>query len=163
MESAEEVIRRLGLAPLPREGGFFAETWRSEARIQGAGGERSLATTILYLLTPESRSAMHRLKGDEVWHFHLGDPVQMVLLHPDGSGECVNLGPDLARGMRVQRAVPAGTWQGARLRPGGRWALLGTTAAPGFDPADFEPGDADALAARWPELAGRILALATRP
>ena len=90
----------------------------------------------------------------------LGDPVEMVQLHPDGTGEILTLGPDLAEGMRPQICVPAGTWQGSRLLPGGRFALLGTTMAPAFDPADYAHGDAEDLARAFPAFCEWIVALA---
>jgi predicted cupin superfamily sugar epimerase len=97
-----EVIRLFGLKPLESEGGWFRETWR------GTGG-----TAIYYLLTSDTCSRLHRLAQDEVWHFYLGSPVTMLLLHPDGRAERVVLGPDIERGQELQVAVPAGTWQGA--------------------------------------------------
>ena len=69
------------------------------------------------------------------------------------------LGADLAAGERPQALVPAGCWQGARLIAGGAWALLGTTMAPGFDPADLEFGRRADLAARWPQHRALIEAL----
>lgn len=152
MLSADEIRARLKLEAHPLEGGFFAETWRARQRI----GDRSAGTAIYYLLTPDTFSAMHRLPWDEVFHFYLGDPVEMLLLEPGGAGRLATLGPDLDAGMRPQIVVPAGTWQGSRLAAGGRVALLGTTMAPGFDAADYEAGDGAALAARWPEFRAAI-------
>ena len=107
-------------------------------------GERSHGTAIYYLLTPDSFSAMHRLPGDEVFHFYLGDPVEMLELHPDGSATTTVLGSD-PRTMRLQHVVLGGTWQGTRLVAGGAWALLGCTVAPGFDYADYEAGTGDLM------------------
>ena len=160
--TAEEVIALLGLEPLPREGGFYAETYRSPRKGNdgsASGKPRSLATAIYYLLTPSAFSALHRLPADEVYHFYCGDPVEMLLLGPDGSGETVILGSDLAAGQRPQRVVEAGVWQGSRLVPGGAWALLGTTMAPGFAPEDFEPGDRSELIRRYPGFSEHIVAL----
>jgi len=139
--SAKEVIERLGLSPLPKEGGYYRETYRSARVFEPVGfpGRRSFGTAIYYLLTSETSSAMHRLPGDEVFHFYLGDPVEMLMLYPDATSEIIVLGPDLDA-MRVQHVVPAGTWQGSRVVEGGDWALLGTTMAPGFDFADYEQG-----------------------
>jgi hypothetical protein len=92
---------------------------------------------------------MHRLRGPELYHFYLGDPVEQLMLREDGA-EVVHLGPDLAAGQRVQHVVPGGVWQGSRLRPGGRYALMGTTMAPGFDLADFTLGRRDQLLPRCP-------------
>ncbi len=145
--SPERVIELLALTPHPQEGGFFRETYRSDGSFRPGGpftGVRSHGTAIYYLLTPDTYSAMHRLPGDEIFHFYLGDPVEMLMLHPDGASEVVVLGPDL-EAMAVQQVVPGGTWQGSRLVEGGRWALLGTTMAPGFDYRDYLTGDAELL------------------
>ncbi len=162
--TAEEVRLLLGLEPLAPEGGFFTETYRARATLgagalAGLAAPRALSTAIYYLLTPETRSALHRLRSDEVYHFYLGDPVEMLLLGPGDEARLVALGAALGSDQRPQAVVPAGTWQGARLAFGGRWALLGTTMAPGFDPADFELGARAALAARWPAWRELIAAL----
>jgi hypothetical protein len=163
--SAADLIRQLGLKPLPREGGFYAETYRAGEAISAGAlpqrytGDRVHATAILYLVTAEGHSALHRLKSDEVYHFCLGDPVQMLNLRPDGTGEAVLLGQDLAAGQRLQHAVLRGVWQGCRVLHGGAYALLGTTVAPGFEADDFELGDTQVLAADYPAFAGLIRAL----
>jgi hypothetical protein len=155
----ELLISQLELQPLPGEGGRFAETYRSAEIIPGAalperygGNDRTLGTAIYYLLTDEAESytALHRLRGDEIYHFYLGDAVEMLLLFADGSNQRVCLGQDLAAGERVQFVVPAGVWQGSRLQLGGSYALLGTTMAPGFDPEDFELGGRAELMERYP-------------
>ena len=66
----------------------------------------------------------------------------MLLLHPAGRSERVILGQDLLGGQHVQYVVTAGTWMGAQLVDGGRFALMGTTMAPGYDDQDFEGGSA---------------------
>lgn len=139
--SAEEVIERLGLSLLPKEGGYYRETYRSAGVFEPVGfpGRRSFGTAIYYLLTSETCSAMHRLPDDEVFHFYLGDPIEMLMLYPDATSEIAVLGPDIDT-MKLQHVVPAGTWQGSRVVEGGEWALLGTTMAPGFDFADYEQG-----------------------
>ena len=157
--TVDDVILRLGLAPLQGEGGYFRQTWVASERLAaGALGARyrhelAVGTAIYYLVTddPHGFSAMHRLPTDEVYHFYLGDPVEQLLLHADGTSEVVVLGQDLAAGQRVQHVAPRDTWQGTRLVPGGRWALLGTTMAPGFDERDYEAGDRDVLIARYPQ------------
>jgi uncharacterized protein len=164
--TAEQIRDLLKLQLLPVEGGYFAETYRSKDTIpSGAPGAypngRPLSTAIYYMLTPDSFSALHRLPGDEIFHFYLGDPVEMLLLKPDGTGQAVLLGPDISAGMRLQHTVAGGTWQGSRLIPGGKFALLGTTMAPGFDPADFEIGKRQELSAAYPPYAP-LIALLTR-
>jgi hypothetical protein len=99
---------------------------------------------------------MHRLKSDEVYHFYLGDPVEALVLRADGSGEVLSLGSDLYRGLRPQAVIPAGAWQGSRLRAGGKFALLGTTVAPGFEFSDFELADREFLLAKYPDFSRMI-------
>jgi hypothetical protein len=167
MLDIESLKRLLDLKPHPGEGGFFVETYRSAETLPAGiwsdrAGPHALATAIYFLVTPEEHSALHRLPTDEVFHFYLGDPVEMLQLRPDGSARVLVLGTDLAIGMRPQVVVPRGTWQGSLLLPGGRYALLGTTMTPGFEPSDYEHGDPDVLVAAYAEQRERILALAPR-
>jgi len=165
--SAQQIKELLKLEPLPMEGGFFAQAYRSRHNLtngalpSGYSGPRSFATAIYYLLTPDTFSAMHRLRGDEVYHFYLGDPVEMLMLKSNGAAEAILIGPNIAAGMRLQHAVCGGTWQGSRLAAGGKFALMGTTMSPGFDPADFELGNRDALSAAYPCYAP-LIAMLTR-
>lgn len=152
------IAEALGLKPLPLEGGYFAETYRLGPQEGGVEG-RPRATAILYLLTEGERSRLHRLRHDEIYHFYAGDPVEVLLLHPDGTGRHLLLGCAVLDGERCQLVVPAGTWQGSRLKAGGRWALMGTTMTPGFSPEDFEAGRGAELAAAYPAFAPLIAAL----
>jgi predicted cupin superfamily sugar epimerase len=154
--TAEDLIRLLDLKPLPREGGFYRETYRSTVRHSAA---KSACTAMYYLLTPDTFSALHRLPTDEVFHFYVGDPVEMLLLESGKPATRITLGPDLVAGHQPQFVVPRGVWQGSRLKPGGAWALLGTTVAPGFDFTDYEGTDARELAAQFPEHEELIRAL----
>lgn len=152
----EEVTALLGLQPLVPEGGAFRQTYLSGWRPLGKPG----GTAIYYLLTADSFSHIHRLPGDEMFHFYLGDPLEICQLPPDPSrAGTIVLGPDLRQGQRPQVLIPAGVWQGSRLRPGGRWALIGTTMWPGFDPATYEQGDREALLAQYPAQADLVTAL----
>lgn len=146
--AVREVLEILGLEAHPLEGGFFRETFRDPH-----------STAIYYLLTPGTFSEMHRLPGAEVFHHYLGDPVAMLQIDAAGRGRALRLGRDLAAGMRPQAVVPGGSWQGSRLEPGGRLALLGCTMAPGFDYADYESGEREALLTLCPDFADEIRAL----
>ncbi len=153
-----ELVNLLHLEPLPVEGGLFVQTWRS------TNGDEILGSATIAALTgePDSFSAMHRLPVDELWHFYLGDPIELVLLHRDGSASTPRLGHDVLGGELLQFAVPAGTWMGAALVPGGRWALFGNTMAPGFRSGFYEGGDPDELSIGWPSAASRIERLTRR-
>ena len=146
----------LGLRRHPTEGGYFIETYRSVDLFQADrlpdryGTPHCASTAIYYLLTPQARSEMHRLKSDEVYHFYLGDPVTMLNVWPDGAPDVLTLGPQIAAGERVQHVVPRDVWQGAHLCEGGRFALLGATVAPGFEYADYESAGREQLLALCP-------------
>lgn len=148
MLTPADVIRLLSLLPHPVEGGHFRETYRSPH-----------STAIYYLLEGAGVSEMHRLPGDEVYHFYAGDPLETLLLYPDGSGRVVTVGGDLAAGRVPQLVIPGGVWQGSVRTAGPHgWALIGATMAPAFEYADYTRGDRDALAMRWPAFAAEIVA-----
>ncbi len=123
---------------------------------------RSICTSIYYLLTPDTFSAIHRLKGDEIYHFYLGDPIEMVNLYGNGKWKKIRLGHDILSGDLVQHTVPHGVWQGSRLADGGKFALMGTTMSPGFAFEDCEFGTAKSLVEQYPTLSDEIQRL-TRP
>src|SRR5580700_8745145 len=143
--TAEEIKALLKLQPHPVEGGWFRRTYTSAVSVALMGGVRPYGTAIYYLLEAGTFSEMHVLTSDEIFHFYLGDPVEMLQLHPDGGSKTVTLGPDLAGGQHVQLVVPAGVWQGTRLIDGGKVALLGCTVTPGFDFADYRNANAEEL------------------
>jgi hypothetical protein len=154
MSTAEELIAALHLHPLPQEGGYYRETYRSPDRLPADSlpdhSHKATSTAIYYLLTPHTISALHRLPTDEVFHFYVGSPVQMLQLGPNGQGKVVILGPDVLAGQFPQVVVPRGVWQGSFLTPGGSYALLGTTMSPGFDFADYEAGNKERLIQEYP-------------
>ncbi|MFE6282978.1 cupin domain-containing protein [Streptomyces sp. NPDC057877] len=143
------------MEPIPREGGLFRQTWAGPDRPDG----RPEGTAIVALLTRDDYSALHRLPTDEIWHFYLGDPLELLLLAPDGTTRTALLGPDVPRGQHPQLTVPAGTWMGGRVAGDGAWAFFGCTMAPGFSYDTYEHGDATELTARYPSEAARIVAL----
>jgi predicted cupin superfamily sugar epimerase len=161
---ARQLISKLGLVPLPDEGGFFARTWTSA---ETTDGERAAASAILFLITEDEFSALHRLAMDEIWHFHAGDPAELALLGPAaGSGRTIVLGPDVAGSHVPAVVVPAGTWQGARPLPGASkdargWSLFGCTVSPAWDEREFELGIREALLLEFPGHAA-IIATLTR-
>jgi predicted cupin superfamily sugar epimerase len=159
--TAEEVIKQLRLEPLPEEGGFYRETYRSAENwhMKDSDQSRALSTAIYFLVTPETWSAFHRLTSDEIFHFYLGDPVEMMQIDKSGKSTIHILGQDLEAGMKPQITVPMGNWQSSKLLEGGSWALLGTTVSPGFDFEDIEFPDSDEFDAwkkQWPDLMQRF-------
>ncbi|MEU1663220.1 cupin domain-containing protein [Streptomyces sparsogenes] len=132
----------LDLQPHP-EGGWYRETWRGEVtfRPPGYDGERATATAIYFLLTPGEESRWHVVRSAELWLWHGGGPLRLLL---GGDGEEPDtrnptelvLGADLAAGQRPQAVVPPGVWQAARPA-GDEEALVSCVVSPGFDFTDF--------------------------
>lgn len=155
--TAEKIIELLDMQPLPVEGGYYRETWKSADTPATAcwpglyTSSRALSTCIYYLLTPDSFSALHALPTEEIWHFYLGDPIEQLQLLPDGEGKVVTIGNNLTAGQIPQVVVPRGVWQGSRLKQGGKFALVGTTMSPGFEFEDYLPGNKEELLLRYPD------------
>jgi len=145
--TAEEVIRLLKLEPHTGEGGYFRRTYESKEK----AGNRFCGTAIYYLVTPNDFSAIHRLPQEELFHFYLGDAVEMVQINPDGNAHLLSIGTDLLNGERPQVLVPANVWQGTRLKAGGAWALLGCTVVPGFEYSSYEIGQRENLFSLFPK------------
>lgn len=165
---AAELIKHFGMQKIPDEGPWFVATYKSTDVLAAANlparykGEPHVFGGAIYCLeTRDDFSAMHILRTDEMWHYYGGDPLELLLLHPDGRGETVVLGPDVLHGQQPQYVVPRGVWQGSR--PIGAspdaYTFFGTTMAPGFEYPDFDIGYRDELQKAYPEFADRIAAL----
>lgn len=160
-DQVEELRRRLDLAPHP-EGGFYRESYRSSRLISKSeqdASPRAVSTAIYYLLTDDTFSELHSIGADEIFHFYLGDTVELLRLGEDGSSEVILLGQDVCGGEQLQAVLPVGDTFGCRLKPGGKFALMGTTVAPGFDFADYVRGDRADLLARFADRRDLIIAL----
>ena len=127
----DEVIDKLGLEPLVGEGGFVKEMFRGE-EING----RQSYGTIYYLLTQDSCSLMHKLDADEVWYYHDGPALEMLLIYED-HGEVRYLGKDLLKGEEPQILVPKGVWQGSHMAYEGEYTLVSTSMSPAYDKKGF--------------------------
>jgi predicted cupin superfamily sugar epimerase len=156
LPTAAEMIRQLGLQPLPVEGTLFRATYR------GAGCSSMIG---LYSAEPRSHSLFHRLPVDELWLHQGGDALRLLLLHPGGRCQTLVLGPDAAAGQQLQAVVPAGVWQAGEWLPGGvcGWALFACVVAPPFEPGMFQGADAAMLLSHWPAAAEAIERLACPP
>ena len=140
---ADYWIKKLGLHNHP-EGGYFKETYRSVEKIpqqdppEKYEGDRNFSTAIYFLLKQEEFSAFHRLKGDELWHYHAGDPLEIFVINPDGSLEKFYLGPDMDAGEQPQVVIYKNRWFGAKVNNPKGYTLMSCTMTPGFEFADFE-------------------------
>ena len=160
--TAEEVKAMLGLEPHPTCG-FVAETYRSTLKIPAAAlpkvyeGNRPYGSALYFLVDPEAQIVMHRIRSDQLYHHYLGDPLEVLMLYPDGTGALAVVGDDLAGGERPQLFVPGNTFHTSRPASGGTgYALLASTEWPGVEPPDVEHGDIEELVASYPDFREQI-------
>ena len=130
MNAPRTIIKTLGLSPHP-EGGWYRETWRAASE-----GERSAATAIHFLLEHGQRSHWHRVDAAELWLWHAGSPLELLVEQDDGTVATIRLGGDVTQGYAPQSLVPANRWQSTEARSG--WALVSCVVVPGFEFAGFE-------------------------
>ena len=122
------------------EGGYYKENFRSEKSFsfEGFDGERSICTSIYFLLERGQTSALHRIKSEEIWYFHDGQTLEIIELDLEGKEMITRLGKDISNGEVLQHVVPANVWFGARLAADSEFCLVGCQVSPGFDFKDFE-------------------------
>jgi len=138
----QHIIDHLALAPHP-EGGYYRRTYCSGHTLAaqdmpcGFDRPRPVSTAILFLLRAGQYSRLHRIRQDELWHFHLGGPLRLAWIDREGQPHETLVGPDILNGQVLQWAVPGGCWFGATPAPGSAYSLVGCTVAPGFDFSDL--------------------------
>ena len=150
----DDIIKKLNIEPLDIEGGYFRRTYTSDDEFHDG---QKIGSAIYYVITDDSFSALHKLKNsDEMFHFYAGDPVEMMNLYEDGTGEIVTITNQLGKDFYPQHLVRKNVWQGARLKSGGKFAIFGVTVFPEFLYDDFVIGDADELIRKYPEFEREI-------
>jgi uncharacterized protein len=150
--TADDWIAHLRLAPHP-EGGYFRRSYTAEQTLTlpDRAGPRPVATAIYYLLKSGQRSRLHRLRSDELWHFHTGSALTVQLLDPSGACVLQRLGPHPTLNHQFQLTLRAGCWFGATVDDVASFSLISCTVAPGFDFADFELADRATLIRQFPQ------------
>lgn len=149
--SAQEIVDKLKLTPHP-EGGFYTETYRSDYTIVNERKEnRNISTAIYYLLEDEDKSLFHRIQSDELWFFHLGQPLEIILIQSKHLTTII-LGNDIKKDEFPQVRIPANTWFAARVKNAKGFSLVSCTVSPGFDFADFDLAKREDLVQQYPHL-----------
>jgi uncharacterized protein len=164
---AQKFIQHFKMEKIPAEGPWFTVTYRSEDVLDSKSlpgrykSSRVAGTAIYAVQTKEDFSAIHKLMTDEIWHFYGGDPLEMLLLYPDGRGEIVVIGPDIFKGQHPQFVVPRDVWQGSMpIGPESEsYSFFGNTLAPGFEFDDFAMGYRAELQEKYPQFADHIARL----
>jgi uncharacterized protein len=156
--SADEVRNLLKLEP-HATCGFVRVTFMSKERIAPGGlpapfaAGRPAGSALYFMVTPGAPVRLHRIRNDQLYHYYLGDPLEVLMLRVDGTTERVVLGPDLRGGQLAQLLIPGNTFHTARVIGRRRWFLGASTEWPGVEPVDVEIGNVDALAVKYPQVA----------
>jgi predicted cupin superfamily sugar epimerase len=152
----QDLISFYELIPHP-EGGFYKRTYAADQVISKDclgnefNGERLISTAIYYLLTPDTFSAFHRIKSDELWHFYQGTSLHIHVIHPTGDYELLKLGGNIVQGESYQHVVKAGSWFASVSSNPDGYSFVGCTVSPGFDFKDFELADREQLSVSFPQ------------
>jgi predicted cupin superfamily sugar epimerase len=163
--TADEVRALLKLEP-NATCGFVRVTFVSKQSIAAGGLQapfaagRPLGSALYFMVTPGAPVRLHRIRNDQLYHYYLGDPIEVFLLHADGTTERTVVGPDLRNGHRVQLLIPGNTFHTARLIGRRHWFLGASTEWPGVVPADVEIGNLDELAGKYPAVAADLRSIA---
>jgi len=154
--TAQYFIEKLDLNAHP-EGGYYKETYRADGTIPqvtlpgGYTGDRSYATSIYFLLDSTTFSAFHRIRSDELWHFHAGTALNLYIIDIQGKLTTIKVGNNLDNNEQLQAVIPANSWFAAKVIADESFTLVGCTVAPGFDFDDFELANRDELSTMFPE------------
>ncbi len=146
----EEWIQYYDLTPHP-EGGYFKQVDKSSDVLDENGKERARYTSIYFLLTDDNPSRFHRLTADGIWYFHVGAPLTVHMISPEGHYETVKLGTNPQNDEQLQFTVPAGYIFGSTVDTADSYALVSCMVAPGFEFEDFELFHREDLLEQYPQ------------
>ena len=157
LSEADIWIRKLDMLPLPEEGGWYRETYRSDEFIpkhclpERFSDRRTFATSIYYLLKSDEFSAFHRINQEEIWHFYMGSSLRLHIIDKIGNYSTAVMGPDIDNGAHFQFTINRGDLFAAEVIEADHFSLVGCTVAPGFEFDDFQVPDRKDLIKRYPE------------
>lgn len=149
--NATDMIQKLALQA-HEEGGYFKQVYKSDDLVTLPDGRvRALATSILFLLTPDSPSHFHRLKSDEIWYYHAGQDLTVHMIFPDGRYETVEIG--CSNDAQLQFTVPKGVIFGSTIESQNAddFAVVSCMVSPAFEYEDFELFAREDLLQQYPQ------------
>ena len=165
--TADEIRELLKLEP-HATCGFVRVTFVSQKRIAPGGlpppfaDGRPTGSALYFMVTPDAPVRLHRIRNDQLYHYYLGDPIEVFMLRENGTTQRMVVGPDLRGDQQVQLLIPGNTFHTARVVGQRRWFLGASTEWPGVEPADVEIGDFETLAAKYPDVADDLRAFQQR-
>jgi predicted cupin superfamily sugar epimerase len=110
------------------------------------------------LLQDREVSKFHRIQSDEIWYFHQGSALELLLI-VENELQVVLLGNNIENGETPQTVIPANTWFASRVKNSEGHSLMSCSVAPGFDFMDFEMAERQSLLQEFPHLNETIIEL----
>src|SRR5712692_11841317 len=95
--TADEIRSLLALEP-NATCGFVRVTFVSQQSIAAGGlpapfaDGRPLGSALYFMVTPGAPVRLHRIRNDQLYHYYLGDPLEVLMLRRDGTAEHVVVG-----------------------------------------------------------------------
>lgn len=151
------------------EGGYSSQTYRSPQKITDEHihstfeGTRPLSTSIYFLIHDDNVSNFHRLKSDEIWYYHVGQPLTIAVIDKNGVLFEYKLGLNIQEGERPQVLVSAGSIFGSYIKENKGYSLVGCMVSFGFDFKDFELFKRADLLKKYPSYEDMIVKLTPSP
>jgi len=150
-KEVKELVEHYQMIEHP-EGGWFKEVFRSAESLKNNEKEnRSLLTSIYFMLTDQNCSNFHSIKSDELWYYHSGAGFTVHCISPKGEYYTLKIGPNFAAGEVYQAVVPKGTIFGSTVEVKDSYSMVGCAVAPGFDFADFKLFSRKELLQKYPQ------------
>ncbi len=88
--------------------GYVRVTYLSPQRIAPGGlpapfaAGRPMGSALYFMLTPQEPVKLHRIRNDQLYHYYLGDPIEVLMMLTDGTTQHHIVGPDLRAGHTPQ-------------------------------------------------------------
>jgi predicted cupin superfamily sugar epimerase len=161
----KQIVKDYQLQANPK-GGFFKETYRSDLKVLTSydAEHRASSSAVLTLLGLNDVFELHRLKTEELLHFHSGLPMTVAILDATKPDHYYTLkvGNNFARGEAYQVVVPGGCWFGQFISDEDKqdsnldYSFAGATVSPGWELRDMDVGERQALLNEFPKAASII-------
>jgi predicted cupin superfamily sugar epimerase len=159
--TAAEICSLLNLEPNATRVSFVSQLSIAAGGLPAPFADgQPLGSALYFLVTPGAPVRLHRIRNEQLYHYYFGDPLEVFMLHADGSSQRAIVGPGIRGGERLLLRIPGITFHAARVIGRGRWFLRGSTEWPGVVPADVEIGNLDELAESYPAVAADLRAIA---
>lgn len=137
------------------EGGWFAEIYTAPFKQKN----RATAGSIYFLLDKDDISHFHQLDCDEIWYYHAGCGIKIIMLQ-DGQIKEFLLGIDTEHNEQPMIVLPAGAIFAAENIDKNSYTFISCATTPRFDYKGFRLITKAELKKFYPDLPEELLKMA---